>query len=229
MSNPHNILVIDDELQIRKLLRISLETENYRVTEADTGSMGLSLAENQRPNLIVLDLGLPDLDGTIVLKKLREITKIPIIILSVRNSEKDIVEALENGADDYITKPFYPGELIARIKTAIRHSIPEQTSPVLIAGKIRIDINNRIVFLNDEEVKLTVTEYELLVLFVKNSGKVLTHQYILKEVWGRVFADETQYLRVYVSQLRKKFEKDPAHPTIFTTESGIGYRMVVAE
>jgi len=229
MSIPKNILVIDDEIQIRRLLKIGLEDSGYSVFEAEDGKRGIQELINHKPSIVLLDLGLPDEDGLIVLKKIREFSDVPVIILSVRNSEKDIITALDSGANDYITKPFNIGELLARIRASLRYYQPEQTNPVFTNGNISVDFSTRIVKNKNEVVKLTTTEFSLLTLFIRNAGKVLTHQYILKEVWGKPFSDETQYLRVYIAQLRKKFENEPNKPKIFVTESGVGYRMVMKE
>ncbi len=227
MNNNPTILIIDDEIQIRRLLRLNLEEDNFKTIEAENGINGMQLAASHNPDLIILDLGLPDKDGLTVLKELREWSKIPIIILSVRNSENDIVSALDSGANDYLTKPFNSGELLARIRAALRVQIHEQLSPVYTNGSVEVDLNSRIVKKNGEIIKLTATEYSLLTLFIKNSGKVITHSYILKEVWGLPFSDETQYVRIYMAQLRKKLEDNPNLPKMFTTESGIGYRLNV--
>lgn len=229
MKNSFKILIVDDEIQIRRLLRISFESINYVVFEASTASEGIVGCANNKPDLLVLDLGLPDDTGISVLKKVREFTNIPVLILSVRNSEKDIIEALDSGADDYITKPFNTGELLARVRVALRHINSINNEPVLKNGNISVDISTRIVKQGKLECKLTSTEYSLLLLFLKNAGKVLTHQFILKEIWGMYYSDETQYLRIYISNLRKIFEKDPKSPKIFLTEQGIGYRMVISE
>lgn len=229
MSIPKNILVIDDEIQIRRLLKIGLEDSGYSVFDAEDGKRGIQELINHKPSIVLLDLGLPDEDGLIVLKKIREFSDVPVIILSVRNSEKDIIAALDSGANDYITKPFNIGELLARIRASLRYYQPEQTNPVFINGNISVDFSTRTVKNKDEVVKLTTTEFSLLTLFIRNAGKVLTHQYILKEVWGKPFSDETQYLRVYIAQLRKKFEDDSTKPKIFVTESGVGYRMTLLE
>jgi two-component system KDP operon response regulator KdpE len=229
MSIPQNILVIDDEIQIRRLLKISLEDSGFSVYEAENAKRGLQESINCRPSLILLDLGLPDEDGLILLKKLREFSEVPIIILSVRNSEKDIIAALDWGANDYITKPFNTGELLARIRASLRFYQPEQKSPVFTNGPFVVDFSTREVKMKGEIVKLTSTEFSMLALFIRNAGKVLTHQYILKEVWGKPFSEESQYLRVYVAQLRKKLEEKPSQPKIFITESGVGYRMKVVE
>ena len=229
MSIPKNILVIDDEIQIRRLLKIGLEDSGYSVFDAEDGKRGIQELINHKPSIVLLDLGLPDEDGLIVLKKIREFSDVPVIILSVRNSEKDIISALDSGANDYITKPFNIGELLARIRASLRYYQPEQTNPVFTNGNISVDFSTRTVKNKDEVIKLTTTEFSLLTLFIRNAGKVLTHQYILKEVWGKPFSDETQYLRVYIAQLRKKFEDDSTKPKIFVTESGVGYRMTLLD
>ncbi len=229
MKNKFKILIVDDEIQIRRLLRISFESINFEVFEADTASKAIVECANRKPDLLILDLGLPDDTGISVLKKVREFTNIPVLILSVRNSEKDIIEALDSGADDYITKPFNTGELLARVRVALRHVNMVNNEPVLRNGNISLDVSTRIVKQGKLECKLTSTEYSLLLLFLKNAGKVLTHQFILKEIWGMYYSDETQYLRIYISNLRKVFEKDPKSPKIFLTEQGIGYRMILSE
>jgi len=224
MSNTGNILVIDDEVQIRRLLEITLSANGYRISEASTGKEGLALAATSQPVLIILDLGLPDADGIDILKKLREWYEKPVIILSVRNSEEDIVKALDNGANDYLTKPFRTGELLARIRVPIRQSQGITDNPILEFGPLTIDIANHIVKKHKEIIKLTSTEFSLLALLAKNEGRVLTHQYILKEVWGMGYIEQSQYLRVFIAQLRKKIEEDPGSPKLLNTESGIGYR-----
>jgi two-component system, OmpR family, KDP operon response regulator KdpE len=218
------ILIIDDEVQIRRLLEITLSANEYKIAEASTGKEGLALAASIQPVLIILDLGLPDLDGLDVLKKLREWYNKPVIILSVRNSEEDIVKALDNGANDYLTKPFRTGELLARIRVAIRQSEANTDKPILEFGALTIDLSNHTARKNNDLLKLTSTEFTLLALLAKNEGRVLTHQYILKEVWGMGYIEQTQYLRVFIAQLRKKVEDDPAKPKLLNTESGIGYR-----
>ena len=224
MVSPDNILIIDDELQIRRLLEITLSANGYKISEAATGKEGLSMAATGQPVLIILDLGLPDTDGLDVLKKLREWYLKPIIILSVRNSEEDIVKALDHGANDYLTKPFRTGELLARIRVAIRQSQGTVENPILNFGSLTIDLANHTARRNNELIKLTSTEFSLLALLAKNEGRVLTHQYILKEVWGMGYIEQTQYLRVFMAQLRKKVEDNPAKPKLLNTESGIGYR-----
>ena len=224
MVNTGNILVIDDEVQIRRLLAITLSANGYKISEASTGKEGLALAATGQHVLIILDLGLPDADGLDILKQLREWYQKPIIILSVRNTEEDIIKALENGANDYLTKPFRTGELLARIRVSIRQSLGITEKPILEFGTLTIDIANHIVRLHNEIIKLTSTEFSLLALLARNEGRVLTHQYILKEVWGIGYIEQSQYLRVYIAQLRKKIEDDPATPKLIHTESGIGYR-----
>ncbi len=226
MSENETILIIDDEVQIRRLLEITLSANGYKISEASSGKEGLVLAATHHPSLIVLDLGLPDTDGINILKQLRQWYNKPIIILSVRDIEEDIIKALDAGANDYLTKPFRTGELLARIRTAMRYSQETTGSPNLIFGPLTIDLTNYIVKKNNIKIKLTTTEFSLLVLLAKNSGKVLTHQYILKEVWGKGYADQTQYLRVFIAQLRKKIEDNPTLPKLINTESGIGYRFV---
>ncbi|MCX6241582.1 MAG: response regulator [Bacteroidetes bacterium] len=224
MVNSGNILVIDDEVQIRRLLAITLSASGYKISEASTGKEGLALAATGQAVLIILDLGLPDADGLDILKKLREWYQKPIIILSVRNSEEDIIKALDNGANDYLTKPFRTGELLARIRVSIRQSQGIADKPVLEFGPLTIDIANHIVRKHNEMIKLTSTEFSLLALLAKNEGRVLTHQYILKEVWGMGYIEQPQYLRVFIAQLRKKIEDTPTSPKLINTESGIGYR-----
>lgn len=222
--NAAEILVIDDEPQIRKLLQISLESNNYKVALATTGKEGLVMAANHPPALILLDLGLPDGSGHDILKRLREWYNSPIIILSVQDNEQDIVAALDAGATDYLSKPFRTGELLARIRSSLRNNLLDTSVTLLTVGDLQIDLAGRTVRRNEEVIKLTSTEYNLLALFARNEGKVLTHQYILKEVWGVGFQSETQYLRVFVAQLRKKIESNPNHPKHIVTESGVGYR-----
>jgi two-component system KDP operon response regulator KdpE len=224
MNNSAQILVIDDEIQIRKLLEITLNSNDYKTIFAVNAKEGLSLVANHQPDLVILDLGLPDEDGQVVLKRLREWYNNPIIILTVKSSEDEIVKALDNGANDYLTKPFRTQELLARIRTALRNLVANETEPIIEFGPVSIDFSSRIVRLNNEILKLTTTEYNLLSIFVKNEGRVLTHQYLLKQVWGNSYADQTQYLRVFVAQLRKKIEEDPNRPKFIITESGVGYR-----
>lgn len=224
MANIDSILIIDDETQIRRLLEITLSAQGYNILEASTAKDGLVQAATMHPVLIILDLGLPDMDGFQVLKKLREWFEKPVIILSVRNQEEDIIRALDNGANDYLTKPFRTGELLARIRVAIRQIQGDNNNPCLIYGNLSIDLSNHVVRKNGEIVKLTSTEYSLLTLLAKNEGRVLTHQFILKEIWGQGYVEQTQYLRVFMAQLRKKIEDEPTRPKLLNTESGIGYR-----
>lgn len=224
--NKPEILIIDDEEQIRKLLEITLKTNNYNVTEAATAKEGIIMASNHPPDLILLDLGLPDKDGLTVLQELRQWHTNPIIILSVQNSEEIIIKALDSGANDYLTKPFRTGELLARIRSALRGSIPEENEPIINFGDLQIDLYSRTVKKRGELIKLTTTEYSLLALFAKNDGKVLTHQYLLRAVWGPGFINQSQYLRVFIAQIRKKIEDDPNRPEYLLTESGFGYRFI---
>lgn len=221
----NEILIIDDEPQIRKLLEITLKSNDYKTFLAETGHEGILLAANHTPELILLDLGLPDQSGHEVLKELRQWYRKSVIILSVQNSEHDIVTALDNGATDYLCKPFRTAELLARIRSAIRrnHNI-DNNSSVFAIGNLEIDLTAHTVKKNNEIIKLTSTEYNLLVLFAKHEGSVLTHQYILKEIWGVGSQAETQYLRVFVAALRKKIEDSPNEPIHIITENGVGYR-----
>jgi two-component system KDP operon response regulator KdpE len=224
MNLPESILIIDDEVQIRRLLEISLSSHGYRIYEASTGKDGLIAAATHHPSIIILDLGLPDIDGIKILKKVREWYQKPVIILSVRNLEEDIVQALDNGANDYLTKPFRTGELLARIRVALRQNQTTEEATQLTFGALTIDLVDHIVRKKGKIIKLTSTEFALLALLAKNSGRVLTHQSILKEIWGFGYIGQTQYLRVFVAQLRKKIEDDPGKPQLLITESGIGYR-----
>ena len=225
-TNNIEILIIDDEVQIRKMLEITLQSNDYKTIMASTAKEGVILAANHPPDLILLDLGLPDENGHIVLKKLREWYSKPIIILSVQSSENDIVTALDNGANDYLVKPFRTGELLARLRSVLRSSITENETPILKSNELEIDLSTRIVKKNNVPVKLTTTEYALLFLFFKNEGKVLTHHYLLKEVWGPSYINQSQYLRVFIAQLRKKIEDNPNQPKHIVTESGVGYRFI---
>jgi two-component system KDP operon response regulator KdpE len=223
MDTKQTILIIDDEVQIRRLLEINLTANGYRVTEAGTAKDGCLLAASVNPILIILDLGLPDMDGLEVLKKLREWYTGSIIILSVRNSEEDIVQALDNGANDYLTKPFRTRELLARIRVAT-HQPKGQQEASMTFDNLTIDLDKHIATKNNEIIKLTATEFSLLALMAKNEGRVLTHVYILQKIWGYGYTEQTQYLRVFIAQLRKKIEDDPSKPKLLITESGIGYR-----
>ena len=218
------ILIIDDEVQIRRLLEITLTSNGFNTCFATNGRQGMVVAATHNPSLILLDLGLPDMDGMELLTKLREWYYKPVIVLSVRNLEEDIIKALDGGANDYLTKPFRSGELIARIRAAIRLGDEKKEIPVMEFGKLQIDLPNHILRKNGEIIKLTGTEFSLLSLLARNHGRVLTHQFILKEIWGHGYLEQTQYLRVFVAQLRKKIEDNPAVPSWLITESGIGYR-----
>ena len=230
MTSENAILIIDDEVQIRRLLEITLGSNGYKVKEAVNGKEGIIAAATYNPSVILLDLGLPDMDGQEVLLKLREWYLNPIIILSVRNSEEDIIKALDNGANDYLTKPFRSGELLARIRSAFRFLQRDANASALLSfHNLTIDIPNHIVKKKDDLIKLTSTEFSLLSLLAKNSGKVLTHQYLLREIWGFGYINQTQYLRVFITQLRKKIEEDHNNPQLIITESGIGYRFAGEE
>lgn len=220
------VLVIDDEVQIRRLLRLTLEGNGYRVYEATNGQEGLAEAAQRRPDAVVLDLGLPDLDGVKVLQRLREWSQVPVIVLSVRDREEDKIAALDQGADDYLTKPFGTGELLARLRVALRHAQPSADAAVFKSGPLEVDLVSRAVLVQGHPVKLTATEYSLLALFVRHAGKVLTHRQILREVWGPTYVEQTHYLRVYMTHLREKIENVPAEPELLITESGIGYRLM---
>lgn len=224
--NKAEILIIDDEPQIRKLLEITLESNNYKVTQAETGKAGIIMAANHPPELILLDLSLPDLSGHEVLKQLKNWYTKSIIILSVISNESDIVKALDTGATDYLTKPFRSAELLARIRSAIRRNQSIQINSILIFDELTIDLGARLVTRNKEIVKLTSTEYSILSLMAQNEGRVLTHSYMLKEIWGVGAQTETQYLRVFVRTLRKKIESNPNRPEHILTESGVGYRFI---
>lgn len=231
MTNAPHILVIDDELQIQRAIRTILTEKGFKVTTASRGEEGLALAATNEPDIVILDLGLPDMDGVEVCTRLREWTQCPIIILSVRDSERDKVAALDKGADDYLTKPFGIEELLARVRVALRHSASQQgtQSKTIKAGSLTIDLAWHIVKLGEEEIKLTATEYKLLAYLAGNRGRVLTHQSILTHVWDPADANHTEYLRVYIRQLRKKLEHDPERPLFILTEPGIGYRFIADE
>jgi two-component system, OmpR family, KDP operon response regulator KdpE len=224
MNENEIILIIDDELQIRRLLEITLSSNGYKIIQSVNGKDGLVDAASHHPSLIILDLGLPDIDGQELLKKLREWFYKPVIVLSVRSSEEDIIKALDAGANDYLTKPFRTGELLARIRASLRTGENRTDDSTMEFGSLTIDTVNHVVRKNKEILKLTATEFSLLHLLARNHGRVLTHQYILKEVWGYSYLEQTQYLRVFVAQLRKKIEDNPSKPTLLITESGIGYR-----
>jgi two-component system KDP operon response regulator KdpE len=222
------ILLIEDEPQMRRFLRITLQSQGYRLVEAATAQEGLMQATTRNPDVVLLDLGLPDLDGLEVTKRLREWTQTPIIVISAREQELDKVKALDAGADDYLTKPFNAGELLARIRVALRHASRRNTGqqePVFVLQNLRVDLSQRQVFVDDKEVHLTPIEYKLLTMLIRHAGKVITHSQLLKEVWGPAHVNEVQYLRVYMTQLRHKLEADPARPRLLMNEPGIGYRL----
>jgi two-component system KDP operon response regulator KdpE len=219
------VVIVDDEIQLRRLLRISLEANGYTVFEAATGQLALAEVATRRPDAVILDLGLPDVDGTEVLTRLREWTDVPVIILSVRDSEQDKIRCLQTGADDYLTKPFSTGELLARLAVARRHAQTRPHTSIFHAGPLEVDLASRQVKVKGRPIKLTGTEYALLRLFVQNSGKVLTHPQILEAVWGPANIDKTHYLHVYITHLREKIETDPHKPELLLTEPRIGYRL----
>lgn len=220
------VLVIDDEVQIRRLLRATLEANGYQVREAGTGQEGINATAQRPPDAVILDLGLPDMDGVTVLKRVREWSHVPILVLSVRDREEDKVAALDNGADDYVTKPFSSGELLARLRVAQRHASKEAEISIFRSGSVEVDLAGRVVRRDGKEVRLTATEYSLLRLFVQHAGKVLTHRHILREVWGPNYVEQTHYLRVYIAHLREKLETEPTKPELIVTEPGVGYRLL---
>ena len=225
------ILIVEDEAPIRRFLRASLAEEGYRFNEAETGSEALKLAAREPPDLLLLDLGLPDMDGLEVLRTLRDWSKASVIVLSARGQENDKVRALDGGADDYLTKPFGVGELLARIRVALRHSASNSSpsaEPVFQSGDLKVDLAAHRVWLAEREIHLTPIEYRLLTTLVKHAGKVLTHRFLLKEVWGPDQTLETHYLRVFMATLRRKIEADPARPRYLLTEQGVGYRLSAA-
>jgi two-component system KDP operon response regulator KdpE len=221
------VLVVDDERSIRRFLKTSLGSQ-FLVFEATNGEEALAAVASNRPDVIILDLGLPDMDGVEVTRRLREWTQIPIIIVSVREQEKDKIAALDAGADDYLTKPFGVGELMARLRSAVRRSAQAETDPVFTTGDLVVDLNQRIVTMNGQPVLLTPTEYDLLRTFVKHAGKVLTHDQLLRAVWGTAYESETHMLQVNISNLRRKIEPDPVRPGYLITEPGVGYRLRIS-
>ena len=226
-ENQATILLIEDERQMRRFLRVTLQSEKYNVLEAETATDGLSQAATRSPDIVLLDLGLPDMDGLDVIEILRDWSTVPVIVISAREQEGDKIKALDRGADDYLTKPFGAGELLARIRAALRHVAPksqDQREAVFVAEELRIDFLKRQVFCGTREVHLTPIEYRLLTVLVRNAGRVMTHKQILKEVWGPPYVEQTHYLRVFMNQLRKKIEADSARPRFLLNEPGIGYR-----
>jgi two-component system, OmpR family, KDP operon response regulator KdpE len=220
------ILVVDDENPIRRFLKVVLAAQGYSVFEAACGQDALDSVLGSRPDLIILDLGLPDIDGVEVTRRLREWSQTPIIILSVREAETDKIAALDAGADDYLVKPFGTGELLARIRAALRRQADESEEPVMKVGTLRMDLSRRVVSVEDREITLTPTEYDLLRILMRNSGRVMTHRQLLRLVWGPAYEDEMHLLRVNVSNIRRKLEPDPSHPSTIRTEPGVGYRLV---
>lgn len=221
-----SVLVIDDEPQIRRLLHICLEKQGYSVGEAKNATEGLKLAREQRPDIVLLDLGLPDRDGADALAELRTWSSVPVIILSVRNAEEEIVCLLGSGADDYVVKPFNTGELVARIKVCIRNTAPKEPPRLFVSGALRVDLLDRVVSLGGEVVRLTPTEWGLLEVLIQNAGRLVTHGQLLREVWGPQVQEETNYVHVYITGLRKKIEPNPRMPQIIITQPGVGYRLV---
>jgi len=220
------VLIVDDEPQIRRFLRTSLSAHGYRIIEASGGQEAMTLLATERPELVLLDLGLPDMDGLEVIRRLREWSTVPIIVVSVRGREAEKIAALDGGADDYVTKPFGIGELLARMRTALRHRLQaEVDAPVFRSAGLSVDLGRRLVSIDGQEVKLTPKEYDLLRILVTHAGKVITHRQLLREVWGPAAVHETHYLRVYIGQLRQKIEPDPAQPRYLLTEPGVGYRL----
>jgi two-component system KDP operon response regulator KdpE len=225
------ILLVEDEPQMRRFLRVTLGSQGFRLVESETGADGVAQAAARTPDVVLLDLGLPDMDGLEVTRRIREWSQVPLIVLSARGQEDDKIRALDAGADDYLTKPFGARELLARIRVALRHSarLAGKTEPVFSEGELSVDLAKRTVTLAGEEVHLTPIEYKLLVLLVQNAGRVLTHRQLLREVWGPNAVEQTQYLRVYMNQLRHKLEREPARPRLLQTEPGVGYRLRVGE
>ena len=225
----HTVLVIEDEVPLRRFLRVMLETQEYRVLEAANAAKGLEMAASERPDLLILDLGLPDTHGVEVIKSVRQWSSMPIIVVSARGKEYEKVAALDEGADDYLTKPFGVGELLARMRVAIRHVIRSarpDSDPVFVVGELRVDLSRREVCVDGKDVHLTPNEFRLLSLLIKHAGKVLTHRQLLQEVWGSDLQQQTHYLRVYMNQLRQKLERDPSRPRYLITETGVGYRLM---
>jgi len=227
-ANGPVVVVIEDEPQIRRFLRPTLVGQGYRVVEATTGEEGVQQAATRQPDIVILDLGLPDMEGLDVIRRLREWTAVPIVVLSARGQERDKIAALDAGADDYVAKPFAVGELLARMRVALRHAsrVREPADSTFTVGNVRVDLARRRVFVGDAEVHLTRTEYKLLTTLVRHAGRVLTHRQLLHEVWGPPYVEQTHYLRVYMTQLRHKLETDPARPRFLITEPGVGYRLM---
>ena len=226
MEKGMRILVIDDEPQIRKLLKVSLGAYGYEIEEAATGSDGINRAAIYKPDLLIIDLGLPDRDGKEVVKAIREWSQTPIIVLTARDQEQEKIDALDAGADDYVTKPFSVGELMARMRVSLRRAAASEHEPVITCGDLAVDLVQRRVTVAGREIKLTPTEYELIKILAQHRGRVLTHKQLLKAVWGTAYNEDTHYIRVYIGQLRRKIEADPTQPRHIVTESGVGYRLM---
>ncbi len=220
------VLIVDDEPQIRKLLKVSLGAHGYDIHEAVSGKEALTQAASVKPDLVILDLGLPDIDGKEVVNRLREWSDVPILILTARDQEKEKIDALDAGADDYITKPFSIGELLARIRVSVRRAAHTGDEPVIQCGDLSIDLAQRRVTIEAQEIKLTPTEYDIIKILAQNAGKVLTHRQLLKSVWGDTYSEDTHYIRVYIGQIRRKIEANPTQPKYIITESGVGYRLM---
>lgn len=229
MNGGARILVVEDEPRIRRFLRASLTSHNYQVVEASTGGAALAQVTGAKPDVLILDLGLPDMDGSAVIRQIREWSSLPIIVLSVRAREQDKIAALDAGADDYLTKPFAVGELLARVRVALRHSAEPEGDPVFQSGELKVDLARRLVTVAEREIKLTPTEYSLLRFLVQHAGKVVTHEQLVRELRGQSLEGESHYARVFVGQLRHKLEPDPARPHFILTEPGVGYRLLVDE
>lgn len=226
MNNAARILIIEDEPQIRKLLKVSLNAHGYDLEEAANGKDGVNRAAMFKPDLLIIDLGLPDIDGKEVVKQIREWSETPIIILTARDQEQEKIEALDSGADDYMTKPFGVGELLARMRVCLRRAATVEQQPVLVCGGLVVDLQQRHVTVDGDEVKLTPTEYEIIKIMMQHAGKVITHKQLLKAVWGNAYQQDTHYIRVYIAQLRRKIEQNPTQPRYIVTESGVGYRLM---
>lgn len=226
MTNGFKVLIIDDEPPIRKLLKVSLGAHGYTLDEAACAQDGINRAAVFHPDIVILDLGLPDFDGKKVIKEIRDWSKVPILILTARDQETEKIEALDAGADDYLTKPFGVGELMARMRVCLRRLTSAANEPVVHCGDLTIDFSQRRVSVGEKEVKLTPTEYEIMKLLAQNIGRVLTHQQLLKAIWGSSYCEDTHYIRVYIGQLRRKIEPDPTQPRYIVTESGVGYRLL---
>lgn len=226
MNNAARILIIEDEPQIRKLLKVSLNAHGYDLEEAANGKDGVNRAAMFKPDLLIIDLGLPDIDGKEVVKQIREWSETPIIILTARDQEQEKIEALDSGADDYMTKPFGVGELLARMRVCLRRAATVEQQPVLVCGGLVVDLQQRRVTVDGDEVKLTPTEYEIIKIMMQHAGKVITHKQLLKAVWGNAYQQDTHYIRVYIAQLRRKIEQNPTQPRYIVTESGVGYRLM---